>query len=295
MLQYIYFLHGVILSFLIAATISDIKQREVPNWVSYGLVIIGLGLALIQTAVTHEIYFIFFSITGLLAATALAAAMFYTGQWGGGDSKLLIGLGAMLGLPISTIKPFINVQSELISFLINLVMLSLVYAIGYSVFLAIRNKKKFKEEFKKQLVAYSLLRKLVLITTLTGFVAVLLIDDARIRIAVVALLTAAFIGTYTSIFVKAIENSCMLKKISPLKLTEGDWIAKDVVVNGKRITGPKDLGIEQKQINKLIAFYKKKKIKSVLIKEGIPFAPSFLIAYIVTIFFGNLLVRILVG
>ena len=80
----------------------------------------------------------------------------------------------------------------------------------------------------------------------------------------------------------------MLKYVTPKQLTEGDWIAKDVKISGKYVTGPKDLGIEKKQIRKLIEFYKKGKIKKVLIKEGIPFVPSFFIAYVVTLMFGNL-------
>ncbi len=92
---------------------------------------------------------------------------------------------------------------------------------------------------------------------------------------------------YLIILVRTVEKVSMIKMIEPEKLTEGDWIAKEIKIQGKYITGPKDLGIEKKQINKLIALYKKKKVSKVLIKEGIPFVPSFFIAYIVTLIFGN--------
>ena len=68
---------------------------------------------------------------------------------------------------------------------------------------------------------------------------------------------------------------------------------KDIVVNKKYITGPKDLGIEKKQLKKLINYYKKGKIKRVLIKIGIPFVPSFLIAYLITLWIGNVLLLFL--
>lgn len=103
-------------------------------------------------------------------------------------------------------------------------------------------------------------------------------------------LTLAFvmlITFYLWIFVKAIEKSCMYKLVEPPKLTEGDWIVKDIYVGGKYVTGPKELGISKKQIKQLIEFYKKRKVKKILIKEGIPFVPSFLIAFIVTLMFGN--------
>jgi len=81
----------------------------------------------------------------------------------------------------------------------------------------------------------------------------------------------------------------MLKYVEPNRLTEGDWIAKEIKYNGKYICGPKDLGIERKQINELIKLYNQKKIKRILIKEGIPFVPSFLMAFVITIMYGNLL------
>jgi len=84
----------------------------------------------------------------------------------------------------------------------------------------------------------------------------------------------------------------MYKLVEPSKLTEGDWIAKEIKVNGKYITGPKDLGIEMEQIEKLIALYKKKKVGKILIKEGMPFVPSFLASFIFTYFFGSILLLI---
>jgi hypothetical protein len=81
----------------------------------------------------------------------------------------------------------------------------------------------------------------------------------------------------------------MLKYVTPKELTEGDWIAKDIIIKHNKIAGPKDLGIEKSQIKKLIQLYNKGKIKKVLIKVGIPFVPSFLIAYLLTMLSGNLL------
>ncbi len=80
----------------------------------------------------------------------------------------------------------------------------------------------------------------------------------------------------------------MFRYVKPMELTEGDWIAKDVKVNGKRICGPKDLGIEKKQIRKLVGFYRKGKVKRILIKVGIPFVPSFLVSFLISVLFGNM-------
>lgn len=278
----------VVISFLFAAALNDVKKREVPNWVNYGLVITGLGIGMLQSLVASDWHFLAFSLSGALAALALSALMFYTGQWGGGDSKLLIGMGAMLGLPFTTRPPFVSVESQLVSFLLNLIAISVIYAVAIGAILAVRNRKSFAAAARKQLESYSLLRKILLIASAAGLVVIIMVDDITLRFAIAALIVTLFFGLYLSIMAKAVEKACMLKHISPLKLTEGDWVAKDVVVGGKRICGPKDLGIENRQIRQLIAFYRKRKIRTVLIKEGIPFSPSFLIAYIVTIFFGNL-------
>ncbi len=288
MLQYPLLVQLVALAFLSAAVINDVKKREVPNWVNYGLVIAGLGFGSLHSIVAFDWHFLAFSLAGALAALALSALMFYTGQWGGGDSKLLIGLGSLFGLPFTAKLPFLGVESQLVSFLLNLIAISVAYAIVIGTVLAIKNKKKFAAAARKQLESYSLLRKLLFIVSAVGLAIIFAVNDVTLRFTIVALLATLFFGLYLSIMAKAVEKACMLKFVSPLKLTEGDWIAKDVVVDGKRICGPKDLGIEKRQIRRLAELYRKGKIRVVLIKEGIPFSPSFLIAYIVTIFFGNL-------
>ena len=288
MLQFSQLQQLIIVSFLVAAAINDLKKREVPNWVNYGLVVVGLALGLLQSAVTADWHFIIFSIAGTAAALALSSLMFYTGQWGGGDSKLLIGMGAALGLSFATAAPFLSISGQFASFLFNLVAVSLFYAIAMGSFLAFRNKDKFTAELKKQMESCAALRKFVLVAAVVGLIAIAAANDLLVRISILIILVAMFFGLYLSIMAKAVEKACMLKKVSPLKLTEGDWIARDVVVGGKRICGPKDLGIEKGQIRQLVALYWKKKIRYVTVKEGIPFAPTFLIAYLVTIFAGNI-------
>jgi hypothetical protein len=99
-------------------------------------------------------------------------------------------------------------------------------------------------------------------------------------LALLIILPATF---YLWIYIKVIEKVAMLKYVTPSELTEGDWIAKEVKVNGKLICGPRDLGIEKEQIAKLKQFYRKGKVKKVLVKYGIPFVPSFLLALIATL------------
>ena len=293
MLQYSQLLQLVVVSFLAAASINDLRKREVPNWVNYGLILTGLGLSLLHSAITFNWSFALFSVIGAVAALVLAAIMFYTGQWGGGDSKLLIGMGAALGLKTSMAWPFSSLEDTFVSFLFNLVVVSLAYAVVWGAILGIKHKKKFGVAFRKQLKSYANIRKVVFVLCALGLVVAIVPGDVLARFAALGLAAISFLTLYLSVASKAIERACLLKNLSPLKLTEGDWIAKDVVVDGKRICGPKDLGIDKSQIRKLVALYQRKKIRVVLVKEGLPFAPTFLIAYVITIFFGNLFIMFL--
>ena len=93
---------------------------------------------------------------------------------------------------------------------------------------------------------------------------------------------------YLGLFIKSVEKSTMYRNLPVSKLTEGDWVAKEIHHNGKYICGPKDLGLSKKQIAKL----KRLKRKTILVKEGIPFVPSFFLGWILNLFFGNLLLNI---
>ncbi len=154
----------------------------------------------------------------------------------------------------------------------------------------LKNRKKFSKSFGKYLDNKKILmaRKFMLVLFIVLILLAVLVPDKFIKLMILYLALISIITFYLWIAIKAVEDACMLKYVKPMQLTEGDWIAKDVKVNGKYITGPKDLGIEKKKIKKLIALYKRRKIKKILIKEGIPFVPSFFVAYVITLIYGNL-------
>jgi ABC-type glycerol-3-phosphate transport system permease component len=92
---------------------------------------------------------------------------------------------------------------------------------------------------------------------------------------------------YLYIFVKSVENSCLTKMKSWKELSEGDWLVQSIKINKKMIKPSAD-GLSKEDINLI-----KKSGKKVLIKDGLPFVPVFLISLIVSLIVGNLLIRIL--
>lgn len=283
---YLLILSAITFAGLIIATFTDLKTREVPDWLSYGLIGIGLGLSLIFSIIYWNFWLFVNSLAGFILFLIIALVMFYAGQWGGGDSKVLMGLGALIGFDVRFARfPFILV------FLVNILLIGAVYGLIWSLALMFRNFKSFFKEFRKvsHRIEITRLRIYAIIFAFFMLIMFLLNRKSFIGFLFLALLLMALVTFYLWIFVKAIEKACMIKSITPDKLTEGDWIVKDIHYKGKYICGPKDLGIEKKQIKGLVKLYKLGKIKKVLIKEGIPFVPSFLIAYVFSLIFGNFL------
>ena len=70
------------LVFLLTASYSDIRTREVPDWISYGLMFVGLGLRLMFSFV--EGWELFASgLLGLGVGWLLAYMLYVADQWGG--------------------------------------------------------------------------------------------------------------------------------------------------------------------------------------------------------------------
>ena len=276
------FIYGICIILLVIGTFTDLKVREVPDWLNYSGIFAGLGLRLIWSLSSFDWSFILEGLLGFGVFFGIAVAMFYLGQWGGGDSKLLMALGALLGLSFSF-------DSFTIAFIINLMIIGGIYGLFWSIALALRNFKKFRKQLRKSMSSNRRLRALFLGFSLALFVAAFFMQDIFYRLLLIFIALFVPMMNYLIIAVRAVEFSSMYKRVNPSKLTEGDWIANDVKVKGKRICGPKDLGIEKKQIRQLI----KAKVKSVVIKVGIPFVPSFLLAFLLTLWIGNPLAYLL--
>ena len=86
-----------------------------------------------------------------------------------------------------------------------------------------------------------------------------------------------FIFPFFYLYAKAVDESCMVKKIRADKLTEGEWLYKDLMV-GKKIIRAKWDGLSKKEIMEI-----KRNYREVKIRHGIPFTPVFLVSFLALI------------
>ncbi|MBI3334184.1 prepilin peptidase [Candidatus Pacearchaeota archaeon] len=250
---------------LIFALVQDCRTREIANWLNYSLLAFGLVYRTFVYLETGEGMVLLTGFLGLGIFFVFANAFYYTRVFAGGDAKLLIALGAVLPYQgLAEVIPFT------LGFLILLFVLGAVYTLVYSIFLVRRNYRLFSHTFKAYLQTYRWAWY-----CLTGVALLFLIgNDLLLGIAAGLL----FILTPLFCYLKALEKSCMLVLLPPSALREGDWLEQAVRV-GKRTIPASVHGLTHKDIQVLRSAGKR-----TLIRQGIPFAPAFILTFIIMVY-----------
>ena len=250
------------------ASIQDLRNREVANWLSFSLIIFALGFRFFWCLFNGNSFAFFYQgLIGFGIFLVLGNLFYYTRLFAGGDAKLMIALGAIL--PFN--EQFTNNLTIFLVFFFIFLFIGMVYGLIWSVYLSLRNFNNFKKELKRQF----LFRKtLFYIITLLGlFFIVFGFFDVFLLPAGIFIL----VFPYVYIYAKAVDEACMIKKINPNKLTEGDWLYKDIQF-GKILIKANWEGLNEEEIKLL-----KKGKKQVLIRQGIPFIPVFFLSFVVLI------------
>jgi len=261
----------IVLGFIwiIFAVVQDLKKREIANWLNFSLIIFALTFRFFYSFFGNEGYNFFYQgLIGFGAFFIIGNLLYYGKVFAGGDAKLMIALGAII--PFSG-NFLININSA-VMFLASFLIAGALYGIIFSLILGIKNKKAFTKEFSKQ---FSKNKKYFYISLILGILLVVLafFDSALFYMAMLV-----FISPYVYISAKAIDESCMIKRVDTKNITEGDWLYKDIKIGRTLIKASWD-GLNKEDIILL-----RKKKKEVLIRQGIPFSPVFLISYVALIY-----------
>ena len=275
-----YILIPIALIWLTFASISDLKSKEIPDWLNFSLIIIALAIKSIEAILARNVFILLYAIAALVIFFLLANLMYYTKQWGGGDAKLIIGLGIIFTQYPTEFLNYFNPKLTIpfaITFVVNILFIGAVYGIIWSVSLAIKNYKKIK--FNKDIFKRPM--RIILPLVLLFFLSSFLLPQIKYLFGVA---TIFFLVVYLIlIFTNAVEQSIMIKSMALSKLREGDWLYKPVYYKKRLILDNKKPSLTKKDISALKRF----NIKSVIVKDGIPFVPAFLISVLVSLIFGN--------
>ncbi len=261
------------ISMLAAASVSDIKTREVPDFISYALIIGGFLLTLAYAITQNSIGSIIFLPASVALLFGFSYLMYNLGQWAGGDVKLMLGLSLMF----TSASLFSNLS--FVALFLNILVFGGLYGLlGTLVF----GLLKFRSLAKLlRLYDYALIPVGAAVIMIFLY---LLPQPVNYLAAFAAFLLVAMRYIYI------IDQNLTYVEVRTDKLTEGDWIAGDVRDNdGKLVVSKRNIGLLSEDIHKI----KEANIKKVLVKIGLPFVPGLLCGALVTILFGNPLLSII--
>lgn len=262
------FLMFIALVWLIVASVQDFRKREVENWWSFSLVVFALAFrAFISIEKGNYLYFVW-GLAGLAAGFVLMELFYYGRMFGGGDAKLLMALGVILPLSLDW-----KVNGILFASFIFLMMIAgAVYGLICSFSYMVLNFSSFLKKFVRYFKKYS---KVTYYTWI--FSACILLVSILLRFNIgIALCLLLALTPVLFVYGKAVEESCMLSFVEPRKLTIGDLIVQNIKIGNQTIK-PGWEGLSEEEL-KLI---QKKVKRKVLVKQGVPFVPVFLFAFII--------------
>lgn len=271
------FLWLLALIYILFAVFQDIKTREIANWLSFSLIIFALGFRFFYSLFEGDSFVFFYQgLIGLGIFFILGNLLYYSRVFAGGDAKMMIALGTIL--PNFTILSK-NLQSSF-DFLLIFLCIGFIYIIISSIVLCIRNFKAFKKEFLSQLNK----NKKIMIGVL--FLSIILLGLGFLEKIFFSFGILTFVTCYLYLYSKAIDEACMIKRISTKNLREGDWLYSNLKI-GKRMIKAKWEGVSRREIKEI-----RKRYREVKIRHGVAFSPVFLISFIFFVILNILNLRL---
>ena len=264
------FLFVLALVWIVFATVQDMKKREIANWLNFSLIIFALGFRFFYSLFSQPNFAFFYQgIIGLGIFFMLGNLLYYGKLFAGGDAKLMMALGVIL--PFS--ESFLVNVDIFVLFLFIFLIAAAIYSLIISLVLSFRNFEKFRKEFGN---IFNKNKKLIY---LPMFLGIILMISGFFESYLFVFGIFIFILPYFYLYAKAVDESCMVKKIKTTRLTEGDWLYRNLKI-GKRLIEISWGGLNKKEINLI-----QRKRKFVWIKQGIPFTPVFLFGFLIFFYF----------
>jgi len=266
-------LFSAAMGFSIAASYFDIKTGEIPDKFTIGLVAVALVMRIAFSFFLNDVnYLLDGAIVGAIFF-GFGALLFYTGGWGGGDAKLVAGLGVSLGgiMAPTIIDASFPMFPPFFGFLIAMSLVAIPYSLIYALALSFRAPRVFslmKERIIRNWVIFAL--------AATGSLALVILFKPWTPMLAFSLMSP-IVFYLLLVFTRSVEEVAMQREVPLKDLREGDMVVEDVIINGKKVASRRDMdGLSKEALQKILKA--KDGPKKVKIKWGIRFAPAFPLA-----------------
>jgi len=270
--------------FLLIASYFDLRTGEIPDKVSFSFIGVSLLIALTDSIISLNFNLLVNSLILGVAYFAFGYLSFWLGQWGGGDVKILAGIGCSLGY-LGSVGFFEDgFLPYYITYFVNLGLVAWPYAILYSLVLGVMKPESFtrfvtlcKNRRTILLVVASFLPSITALVLKPGILGVIY--------------SSLPLFVLFSIYLKAVEEVALQRTIKVSELKEADALADDLIVDGRTIAKGRNIeGITKEQFEEIRNLAREGKIpEEIRIRWGIKFVPILLLAFILLLWFGDML------
>ena len=259
----------LLLCALIIASWRDLQVREVPDLVSLGLVVTGVLGAIAIAIIERNPGILYASATGAAIGFGAGWLLYRARQWGGGDVKLLAGVGAIIGLWTPDYR--------LLAYIILLALAGAVWGLAYSAWLVWRHRVVFRRAFTARIREPTIHRARTILVGcgIVGLLA-LFVTPLWAQVGILFALVGAYLLFYTWLVSRTLESKVLTRALAVARLMEGDWIVEDVRKGRQLIAPARKTGATVDDL----AALRRARVKTVAVREGIPFVPAFLLAVI---------------
>jgi hypothetical protein len=297
MLHWIVFITALLGSTLAAAW--DLKTTEIPDEISYVMVIVAVLVHGYVSLTTGTLDPIIRSVAVGVILFGFGYVLYYFGQWGGGDVKLLAALGALIPTRsiLATIQSSYLIFPWPISYVFNVFFVGAIYMMVYAFVMALTYRKTFIR-FKKELIDS---KNIIIFGSIGLFLILMVLNWMMFKnFETMRLFASTFVGEQMAAsvviaslvplaltivmfvlwkFIRAVEAVAFKRRIPVGELRVGDVLEESKLWEG----------ITEKELRQI----KRSKKKFVRIKEGVRFAPAFPLALLFTIYFGDAILLLL--
>lgn len=129
------FLLSLLFIFLIICSIYDLKTRQVPHALTYGLIGFAFTSRFILSIIQKDIKILIYSIIALIICYAVGYLLYKIKAWGGADVRIFTAIGVFMPVypPYFDFNPYLNI--DFIFILIwNILFFGMIWSIIWKIF-----------------------------------------------------------------------------------------------------------------------------------------------------------------